>query len=251
MTTPMTSHTSPMPAEGFSARLRQATSGVHQRAEKTAFILGFLRGTASRRAYTRMLAALHPVYRAMEAESGRLAGINPVVGRFYFPELHRTAALERDLTFLAGSEWSNALPRMEASEAYVKRIRFVAETAPVRLIGHLYVRYMGDLSGGQLLARIAGRSLGLARGSGLDFYEFPEVPDIAAMKVRFRARLDELDALPAEEIAAVVEEAVVAFRHNIAIFEQLKGNAFLSFFRNLPLPGVRALRIEPLSGAPL
>lgn len=247
----MTSHSSPTSAEGFSARLKRATHDVHRRAEKTAFILGFLRGTATRLAYTRMLAALYPVYQVMEAELGRLAGINPVVERFDFRELQRTAALERDLTFLAGGEWASTLPRMAASEAYVKRIRFVATTAPIRLIGHLYVRYMGDLAGGQLLAGIAERSLGLTQGSGLDFYEFSEVPDIASMKTRFRAHLDELDALPAEDTAAVAEEAVMAFRHNIAIFEQLKGNALISIFRNLPLSGVRAARLGRFSSASL
>jgi heme oxygenase len=138
---------------------------------------------------------------------------------------------------------------MEASEAYVRRIRLVAAAEPIRLIGHVYTRYLGDLSGGQILARIAERSLGLAHGAGLDFYDFEEVADIPAMKTLFRARLDELDALPEYERAAVIDEAITAFRHNIAVFDQLKGNALLSFLRNLPLPWVRAARLAAPSPA--
>jgi heme oxygenase len=231
--------------ETFSARLRHATRAVHTRAEKTTFIRGFLRGTASPSSYIRLLAALHPVYRAMEQELARIAPHDPVLARFHFPVLCRTEAIERDLAFLAGPDWAANIPSMEASVAYVRRIRLVASAEPVRLIGHLYTRYLGDLSGGQILARIAGRSLGLAHGAGLDFYDFDEVHDIPAMKQLYRARLDELDALPASQRDAVIDEAINAFRHNIAIFDQLKGNAFLSFIRNLPLPWVRAPRLSP------
>lgn len=226
----------------FAACLRDSTRGVHTRAEKTTFIRGFLRGTASPSSYVRLLAALHPVYRAMEEELERLAPTHSVLARFHFPALYRAAAIERDLLFLAGPNWSAQVPIMHASEAYTKRIRLIAVAEPTRLVGHLYTRYLGDLSGGQILARIAERSLGLTHGAGLDFYEFADLPDIPAMKTQFRARLDELDALTDAQRSAIIDEAIAAFRHNIAIFELLKGNALTSFFRNLPLPWVRAPR---------
>ncbi len=234
-------------AEDFSARLRVATNGVHRRAEKTAFIIGFLRGTATRLAYTRLLASLHPVYQAMEEEMGRLRTIDPTLARFDFPALHRRAALERDLEFLSGPDWARTVPGVSSSRVYAERIRVVAAAEPVRLVGHLYTRYMGDLSGGQILAGIAQRSLGLSRGAGLDFYDFPDVADIPLMKSVFRSRLDELGAKPPAVGAGVIDEAQIAFRNNIAIFEQLEGNAFISFLRNLPLPGVRAAHLRPFA----
>jgi heme oxygenase len=235
--------TSPAAPEGFASRLKLATCMVHTRAEKTTFIRGFLRGTASPASYVRLLAALHPVYQTMEDETRRLAHIDPVIARFNFPELFRTAALERDLAFLAGPDWHRKIAPMSASQTYVKRIREVAATEPVRLVGHLYTRYLGDLSGGQVLARIAERSLGLSEGAGLDFYKFDNVPDLGAMKKLYRSRLDELDTLGDSVTAAVIDEACRSFCHNIAIFERLEGNAFLTFLRNLPLPGVRAPRL--------
>lgn len=229
---------------GFAARLRRETRAVHTRAEKTTFIRGFLRGAATIESYARLLAGLHPVYIAMERETLRLATAEPAspLARFCFPELFRAEALERDLIALLGPSWRHAVTPMPAAEAYVRRIELVAVAEPTRLIGHLYTRYLGDLSGGQVLARIAARSLGLAPGAGLDFYAFPAVPDIAAMKARFRAGLDTLDEDGPACTAGVVDEAVRAFRHNIAIFEQLRGNAFLCALRNLPLPGLRARR---------
>lgn len=234
-------------ATNFAARLRHSTRAVHTRAEKTTFIRGFLRGTASPASYVRLLAALHPVYEAMEEELLRLAPIDPVLARFHFPELERTDAIARDLVFLAGSGWPQRVPMMDAADAYVRRIRMVASSDPLRLIGHLYTRYLGDLSGGQILARIAERSLGLAHGAGLDFYDFDQVDDIPGMKTLYRARLDELGSLSNEDQDKVIDEANKAFLHNIAIFEQLKGSAIMSFIRNLPLPGVRAPRLVPVS----
>ncbi len=232
------------PAEGFAVRLRKATSAVHTRAEKTVFIRGFLRGTATRSSYTRLLAALYPIYNVMEEETRRCAERDILVRRFCFPELGRTQALERDLCFLAGPRWAKLIPTMPESRAYAERIHAVAESDPVRLVGHLYTRYMGDLSGGQILARIAERSLGLGPGAGLDFYDFGPAVNIPEMKERFRARLDEVGAQSEDAGAAIIDEAGIAFRHNIAIFEALKGNAFMSFFRNLPLPLVRAQRLS-------
>jgi heme oxygenase len=233
--------------QGFASRLRLAIRDVHTRAEKTTFIRGFLRGTATPSSYVRLLAALHPVYKAMEEETRRLATTDPVIARFYFPELFRTEAIERDLVFLAGPHWARSIAPMSAAQAYVKRIKEVGATEPVRLVGHLYTRYLGDLSGGQILSRIAERSLGVSKHAGLDFYDFPQVSDLTAMKTLFRARLDELDGLTASATDAVVDEASRSFGHNIAIFESLDGNGFISFFRNLPLPWVRAPRLEALS----
>ncbi len=242
-------NSTPVAPQGFSSRLRLAISDVHTRAEKTTFIRGFLRGTATPSSYVRLLAALHPVYMTMEEETCRLAATDPVIARFHFRELFRTEAIERDLVFLAGPHWAGTIAPMSAAQAYVKRIKEIGATDPVRLVGHLYTRYLGDLSGGQILARIAERSLGVSKHAGLDFYDFPQVADIAAMKTLFRARLDELDGLPASATDAVIDEASRSFCHNIAIFESLDGNGFISFFRNLPLPGVRAPRREALSWA--
>ena len=226
----------------FSAEIRQATRVIHTRAEATKFIRGFLRGTASLSSYTKLLAALHPVYEAMECATERLAEVDPMIARFHFPQLHRLESLERDLQFLAGKNWRETVEVMEEAEFYAARSRRVSREEPSRLIAHLYTRYLGDLSGGQILSRIAGRSLGLEIGAGLDFYHFPEVRDVPAMKTLYRARLDELGSQERALRDAVIAEAIHAFKCNIAIFERLEGNAFRSLLRSLPLPWVRAPR---------
>lgn len=83
------------------------------------------------------------------------------------------------------------------------------------MIAHAYARYLGDLSGGQILQRLLTRSLQL-RPAQLSFYDFPAFSDLDALKTDYRNTLDRAGALAIDQ-KAVVEEGVIAFAHNIAL----------------------------------
>ncbi len=83
-----------------------------------------------------------------------------------------------------------------------------------RLIAHAYTRYLGDLSGGQILKRLLERSLGLGPDA-LSFYEFPAIADIAVFKSGLHAAI--AAATSVVDVVAVVEEAAMAFRLNIEL----------------------------------
>jgi hypothetical protein len=82
---------------------------------------------------------------------------------------------------------------------------------------------MGDLSGGQILARAASKCYGLTGGQGTAFYRFDLIgdspADVKAFKKSYRASLDELQ-LSAADADALVEEANAAFLMNMLIFEE-------------------------------
>ena len=79
------------------------------------------------------------------------------------------------------------------------------------------VRTLGDLSGGQIVGDLLRRSLGLPE-EALSFYRFSAIADIAAYKTDYRQALDAAGAEIADP-AAVVAEAALAFRLNIALSE--------------------------------
>lgn len=59
--------------------------------------------------------------------------------------------------------------------AYVSRIEEQAPAAdPTSLLAHSYVRYLGDLSGGQIIRGMVSKTYGLDEnaGPGLSFYAF-------------------------------------------------------------------------------
>jgi len=202
--------------EPFSVEIRKATQQVHSLAEQTGFIRGFLRGTASHENYLQLLTDLLPVYEEMESQIERLHVLEgSKLAAFYMPELHRSAALRRDINYIANElipEKTAAIRPSAYSMDYVRRIRDVASSdQPVRLAGHLYTRYLGDLSGGQILARIARNAMGLDTGGGLDFYVFRRINSVAESKKQFRAALDTLNGdSVAEKI--VTDEAILSFR---------------------------------------
>jgi heme oxygenase len=201
--------------------LREGTKKSHSMAENVGFVKCFLKGVVEKTSYRKLVANLYFVYSAMEEEMDRLQQ-HPVISKIYFPELHRKHALEQDLYFYYGANWRKEIQLSPAGQAYVARIHEIAETAPELLVAHSYTRYLGDLSGGQILKNIAQRAMNLSEG-GTAFYEFHTIDDEKAFKNRYRQAMNELpiDQATAERI---VDEANAAFGMNMKMFSELEGN---------------------------
>lgn len=173
-----------------------------------------LRGRASRDGYALFLRNLLPVYRALESGLEGRRG-DPRLAPLALPALYRSAAIERDLATLLGAE--AAWPAMLSSgAAYGQQ---VTRATDIRLIAHAYVRYMGDLSGGQILSRILARTPGL-EGIALAFHDYPTIADCKQYREMYRDIIDRTTLAPAEE-EVVLEEASAAFEHNIELSQQL------------------------------
>lgn len=206
----------------LAAKLREGTKKAHTMAENVGFVRCFLKGTVEKSSYRKLVASLYHVYSAIEAEMDRLKD-HPIVGKIYFPELNRKGSLERDLTYYFGANWREQLEPSPATQAYVQRIHEIANSAPELLIAHSYTRYLGDLSGGQILKGIAERAMNLQEGQGTDFYHFEAIADEKAFKAQYRQTLDELP-LDDATVDTIVEEANAAFGMNMALFQELEGN---------------------------
>jgi heme oxygenase (biliverdin-producing, ferredoxin) len=148
---------------------------------------------------------------------------HPVMGKMYFPELDRKESLEQDLAFYYGPNWRSEVKPSAATQTYVDQIKQVAANDPEMLIAHLYTRYIGDLSGGQILKKIAVNAMNLNEGEGTNFYEFAQIDDEKAFKTMYRSTLDSLPVTD-EKADAIVEEANDAFHHNMNMFQELEGN---------------------------
>jgi heme oxygenase len=208
-----------MSERALSARLREATQSLHRVAEASGIMPALLAGRVERREYCRLLRNLHALYVALEDALDRNAR-SPLVAPVRMPELFRASALAADLGDLHGPGW-RAQPLADAMRGYVAHIGALAEDRPGLLAAHAYVRYLGDLSGGQILRNVVGAALGLADRAGVAFYCFGD-GDAAALKARFRAGLD---ALPVGDAAAdaIVAEARDAFARHVRLFEELDG----------------------------
>lgn len=163
------------------------------------------------------MASLYHIYEALEQEIERNRD-NPVFAPLYFPEeLHRRAALEQDMAFWYGPRWQEAIPYTAAMHRYVRRLQQVGRTEPEVLVAHTYTRYLGDLSGGQVLKKIAQKALDLpSSGEGLAFFTFPNIANATNFKQLYRSRMNALEMTP-QVRQRVVEEAKTAFLLNIQV----------------------------------
>lgn len=206
----------------LATKLREGTKKAHTAAENMGFIKCFLRGTVEKNSYRKLAGNLYFVYSAMEEEMERHRN-HEIIGKMYFPELNRKRSLEKDLTYYYGANWKEEVSITPGGEAYVQRIGDVSATEPELLLAHLYTRYMGDLSGGQILKKIAQTGMNLTNGQGTAFYEFAQIPDEKAFKANYRQTMNEL---PIDEATAdkIVQEANDAFGMNMKMFQELEGS---------------------------
>lgn len=171
--------------QSFSSRVRQHTASLHREAERTGFVRAMLTGRISFVAYRVWLRNLHVVYGALE-QALNSPEVDAHAVCFREALLFRSAALAADLDALEPTDW-RSLPPLTEADAYAGRI--IAARSSARLAGHAYTRYLGDLSGGQLLASLVAKHLGLP-GTALRYYAFPGISDVPAFRTHLRERLD-------------------------------------------------------------
>lgn len=205
----------------LATQLREGTKKSHSMAENVGFVKCFLKGVVEKTSYRKLVGNLYFVYSAIEEEMGKLRN-HPIVSKIYYPELNRKHSLEQDLQFYYGPNWRQEVKISPAGQAYVERIHAIAATEPELLVAHSYTRYLGDLSGGQILKKIAQNAMNLQDG-GTAFYEFAGIPDEKAFKNIYRQAMNDL---PIEQATAdrIVEEANAAFGMNMKMFNELEGN---------------------------
>jgi heme oxygenase len=200
---------------GLAEQLRIGTQALHTLTERAGVMPALLRGELARERYCALLRNLHALYVALESALAQHAA-HAAVAAVVFPALFRRDALADDLGTLHGSGWPQAIALQPATQAYVARLDTLAAEQPALLAAHAYVRYLGDLSGGQALGRIVTR----AYGAGARFYDFGPAEAVQTHARRFRDGLGAL-AADASHTEALVAEARWAFTQHRDLFEQL------------------------------
>ena len=174
------------------SNLRELTKEAHTSAERQEFVKILFSGTINPKLYATYLKNQHPQYEILEVcamPHGLLHGL---------PDIRRAPAILADFDEL----WDKAdgdpqiLPVVND---YVKYILSIKDQ-PERLMAHVYVRHMGDLAGGQMIAK-------KVPGSG-KYYQF-ENPEV--LKMAIRAKIDD----------SMADEAIVCFNFAKRFFQEM------------------------------
>lgn len=171
--------------------LRELTSVKHKEIEDMPFTQYMLSGKISDEDYAKYLYQMIELYGSIE-EAASFAGILDE-----FPDLPRFYRLKHDYEELVGANIKH--PILPATKEYADYLKGLKDIKMI--LSHMYVRYMGDMAGGQMIKK-------LVPGSG-SFYEFNNLRE---MVMKFRMKLTD----------DLAEEAIVAFNYNIAITRQLE-----------------------------
>lgn len=201
----------------LSQMLREGTGEEHKKAERSQFIQFMFKGQITRDAYVKQLECLYHLYSALENEM-EIHKNTKAVCNFYFPELRRKESLYSDLIFFMGTSYHPGSP-LEKTAKYIDHIKHISDREPIKLIPHAYVRYLGDLSGGQILGKIIRKTFSLSENLGDAFFTFP-IENVDQFKNIYRARLDELTEDESVKQSLLLE-AKLAFQMNGEVFSDL------------------------------
>ncbi len=205
----------------FSTAIRGATWGDHSDSEGAGFMAAIMRGQATRDDYAALVAQHYFLYVALEEAAGAIAA-DPRFAHIHPEAIVRVPALEADLEFLYGADWRELISAVPATDRYVARIREVAAEGWLPgIVAHHYTRYLGDLSGGQMIAKAVANQHGFET-KGIEFYDFGALGGIPEFKNAYRAALDVLgESLDEAERERVIDEVRTSYRFNAETFGDL------------------------------
>jgi heme oxygenase len=177
------------------SNLKELTWEHHKNAERQAFVKEMFGGNITNERYATYLFNQHPQYNMLEMLSmvhGLLDGI---------PELRRAPHIHADYQELWGEANPHQPPLLPVVREYMDYLLTIKDN-PDKLMAHLYVRHMGDLSGGQMIAK-------RVPGSGR-YYKFDS--DTEELKNKIREKLDD----------SMADEARVCFDFATKLFQQME-----------------------------
>jgi heme oxygenase len=190
----------------LSQLVREASKDAHVAAERSPFMAALMKGDLPSEAYFDYLAQLAPIYEAIEKWEGNLP--------FFDRRLDRFERIIADLEYIG--------TRVVCNEtiSYVAHLKeLIQQKDEVRILAHHYVRYLGDLSGGQAIGALVARNLSIPPNF-LSFYDFDDIGDRVRYKETYRENLDTL--IGEKDHQKFIDEAILAFDHMKNIFEGLQ-----------------------------
>lgn len=171
--------------------LKELTAEKHREAENQPFIKSIFAGKVDKEKYTDYLYQLRALYHTMEYLADKLNLLSGI------EDIKRAKAVEMDFAELANGGMSAYLTKPST----LKYLRYLdsIQNDPEKLMAHIYVRHMGDLFGGQALAK-------LLPGPN-NMFKFDDIPTLVK---RVREKLN----------VSMADEANVAFDFNINIIKE-------------------------------
>lgn len=198
-----------------SAQVRSAVWEGHRRAERHPLMRHLLSQKVGPEDHAAYLSALLPLYQALEA--GIASSDSPFARLFSDQCLSRTARIRADIDVL-----TETCGRRPPSNSATALPPLIGSGDPLALAAMGYIRYFGDLAGGQAMGRHLGKQLGISLTRGGQFFAFdlPTGQDAPAYLNNLREQLDALLDDSGTK-AEFIENAVADFEWHLLVFDSV------------------------------
>jgi heme oxygenase len=182
------------------SNLKELTKDNHTSAERQEFVKILFSGNIDPKLYAIYLKNQHPQYEILEVCAMMHGLLNDM------PAIRRAPSINEDFEEL----WGDSTEKPYICPVTMKYVDYIMSIKddPKRLMAHIYVRHMGDLAGGQMIAkRVPG---------ACKYYEFE---DPEALKTTVRSKLD--DSM-ADEAKVCFDFATQFFKEMLDVANELK-----------------------------
>jgi len=173
--------------------LKQLTYEHHRNAERQEFVKELMSGSIDPDRYATYLFNQHACYNVLES----IAYLYDLFSEI--PEVPRSKLIWEDFNELWGERPESPQP-LPTTGRYLEHLKSIMDD-PEKILAHVYVRHMGDLSGGQMISR-------KVPGQG-NFYKFSG--DIEDIKTRFRTLLHD----------GIADESKICFEFATNLFKDM------------------------------
>lgn len=200
----------------FVDKMKKETWDEHEASKESNFAKGIMSGEFGKQGFIEWQRALYPIYVELEniLKKNRK---DPVLHVFDHRKLDRAERIYDDLITLGEDPLKIPSP-LRTVPPYIKAIKEASKT-PQRLMAYHYTRYMGDMNGGQVIARAMENVCGIDKNS-LTCYDFSDIGDGYHYRKQYKTLL-EFSPWTEEEREMFIDEAKIAYARNSDFFEEL------------------------------
>ena len=200
----------------FIDRMKEETLEAHDESKDSGFAVTIMSGEWSPLAFVEWQRALFPVYNTLETVLKKNRK-DPILSIFDHRKLDRSERILHDLATYGVDPVLDPSP-LPCVQDYVACVADTDGSTP-RVLAYHYTRYMGDMIGGQVIARSMKEKYGMSDDS-LTCYDFKDLGDLHHYRKNYKI-LIELLPWSDEEREQFVDEIKTAYKINAVLFEQL------------------------------
>lgn len=201
----------------FHAQIKVSTDAAHAQAENAQFIASLMGGSLDKPAYRDYLTAFLPIYIRME-ELLKERQESQLISYFGHRALDRAEKISNDIAALDAQINSSFDGKsLKSVHNYLERLN--VDITDARLLAHHYIRYLGDLSGGQAISKLVARHYAI-EADALNFYDFAQVGDSVFYKKRYRDLLN-LVPFSQQDKIEFLDEVSILYKLTTKIFIEL------------------------------